>query len=75
MVSNAICFRGSCYIDPVLIRFISTYEINIHSSQSCDVDHHPSHGVLDTVLCDSLSVTCGGSVVFTRYSDFHHEYN
>jgi hypothetical protein len=27
MVSNTICFRGSCYIDPVLIRFISTYEI------------------------------------------------
>ena len=72
MVSNAIYVRDSCYIAPVLIRFIYTYEINIHSFKSCIVDRGPLQGVLDTVLCDSLSVTCGGSVVYARYSDFHH---
>ena len=41
MVSNAIYVRDSCYIAPVLIRFISTYEIKIYNFQSCVVDRGP----------------------------------
>jgi len=29
--------------------------------------------VLNTTLCDSLSVTCGRSVVFSWYSGFLHQ--
>jgi hypothetical protein len=31
--------------------------------------------ILDTTLCDSLSTTCGRSVVFSGYSDFLHQWN
>jgi len=31
--------------------------------------------VLDTTLCDKVTVTCNLSVVFSNYSSFHHQSN
>ena len=50
--------------DRLVVGFTTTCEINVYHHKSCAFD------VLDTTLCNSFSVTCDRSVVFSGYSGF-----
>ena len=60
--------------DRMVVGFTTAYAISDHHYQSCEFEPCSWRGALDTTLCDkSLSVTCGKSVVFSRYSGFLHQ--
>jgi len=66
--------RGRHGRDRMVVGFITTYAISAYHHYGCDVEFCSWQGVLDTTLCDkSLSVTCGRSEVFSRYSGFLHQ--
>jgi hypothetical protein len=41
----------------------------------CEFESHSTLCVLDTTLCDKVSVTCDGYLVLLDYSGFFHLYN
>jgi hypothetical protein len=56
--------------DRVVIGFSTTCGISAYHHNSCEFEPCSWRDILDTTLCNSLSVTCDRSVVFSRVDIF-----
>jgi hypothetical protein len=53
---------GHCGRDHMVVGFTTTFPISVYNHLRCEFEPHSWQCVLDTTLCDSLSVICDRSV-------------
>jgi lysophospholipid acyltransferase (LPLAT)-like uncharacterized protein len=73
MIDRTITQKNNKSGDPrvcwhMVVGFTPTYALYVHHHESYELVSNHWEGVLDTTLFDSLSVSCGRSVGFSRYS-------
>ena len=72
-ISACIVVRVPRGRDQMVVGFIATCSARAYHHQIYEFESRSWRGVLDAILCESLSMTCDISVVFAGYSGFIHQ--